>query len=181
MARRYRETVRLPDDFDFRGVADVNSALQKKVRIRCQIVQIYTPDSTIRDSSFEAAVGSLEPSDEVRGVDMVVLTHRSDNLAIGFRWRCNGQSHFEVTGTAEPCVLGLAEAMRRFIKRRRDALTAGSRGTSSADEAADARTTARTQPRRLLSWLNDLSIEVVGVVLGAGVLALIGVFFTLFS
>ncbi|MGH9210979.1 MAG: hypothetical protein ACRD2C_09895 [Acidimicrobiales bacterium] len=168
MTRQYREAVALPDDLDLAGISRLWCFVHSKVTVNCELVHFDTGDSAIREASLDRAVAELDGDEEVASVELVVFTHR-DDFAVALKWQRGGEACLEVAGTDEAYVLGVGAVMRRFIERRRYEVSTQAPVTSPPDDRT------HTVVPRFLEWLNDLSVQVVGTVLGALALGVLGV------
>jgi hypothetical protein len=169
----YREELALPPDLDLEGLEVTRSFLHKTVRVyrtvlrrtfryNCERVLLETTGrGTLECSALPRALAVVEPPDEVKVVELEILTGRHDE-AVVVHWRADGTSHAEVTGRSRTWVLGVHGVLERFVRERQYEISEPTPASW-----------------RRQGWFSGISIQVAATVIGGGVLALIGLAWTI--
>ncbi|MGH9210754.1 MAG: hypothetical protein ACRD2C_08730 [Acidimicrobiales bacterium] len=158
----------MPDDLDLDGLEASRSFIHKTIRHNRSLLRRTfhlndekvcigtTGHATFRCGSLPRARSVVEPTDEVKSVELEIRTGRNDE-AVALFWQLSEPSHAVVTGTSRTWVVGVHGVVGRFFQKRQFEIP---------------------EPKpahwRLQGWFTGVSIQIAGMVIGTGLLAMVG-------
>jgi hypothetical protein len=169
---KYREELPLPPELDLHGLGVTRAFLHRTVRGNRSVLRRTVPFNVERvtvgttgHGTFECralprALAVVEPPDQVTAVTLEILTGRGDDGVL-IVWGSGGPSYAEVKGRSRAWVVGVHGILRQFLDQRQHEVA----------EPAPARL-------RRHGWLSGVSVEAFGMVVGAGLLAVIAAVWT---